>query len=35
VEAATGPNPPPLPETARKRLAELGVNLPKNAVPAQ
>jgi 1-acyl-sn-glycerol-3-phosphate acyltransferase len=33
VEAATGPNPPPLPETARKRLAELGVKLPEN-VPA-
>lgn len=25
IEAATGPNPPPLPETARRRLAELGV----------
>jgi 1-acyl-sn-glycerol-3-phosphate acyltransferase len=28
VEAATGPNPPHLPETARRRLAELGVKLP-------
>jgi 1-acyl-sn-glycerol-3-phosphate acyltransferase len=28
VEAATGANPPPLPETARARLAELGVNVP-------
>lgn len=27
IEAATGANPPPLPETARKRLAELGVTL--------
>ena len=26
VEAATGANPPPMPETARKRLAELGVD---------
>lgn len=28
VDAATGPNPPPLPPTARKRLEELGVRLP-------
>ena len=35
IEAATGPNPPPLPETARRRLAELGVSLPKQAVAAQ
>lgn len=28
VEAATSSNPPPLPDTARKRLAELGVKLP-------
>ena len=28
VEAATGPNPPHLPETAKRRLAELGVKLP-------
>jgi 1-acyl-sn-glycerol-3-phosphate acyltransferase len=28
VEAATGANPPPLPETARARLAELGGNVP-------
>lgn len=27
IEAATGANPPPLPESARKRLAELGVTL--------
>ena len=35
IEAATGPNPPPLPETARKRLAELGVSLPRETVAAQ
>ena len=35
IEAATGPNPPPLPETARKRLMELGVDLPREAVAAQ
>jgi 1-acyl-sn-glycerol-3-phosphate acyltransferase len=27
VEAATGPNPPALPESARRRLRELGVNV--------
>lgn len=27
IEAATGANPPPMPESARKRLAELGVIL--------
>jgi 1-acyl-sn-glycerol-3-phosphate acyltransferase len=30
VEAATGPNPPPLPPTAAKRLQELGIK-PKSA----
>jgi 1-acyl-sn-glycerol-3-phosphate acyltransferase len=29
IEAATGPNPPPLPLTAVKRLAELGVTIPR------
>jgi len=28
VEIATGPNPPPMPETARRRLRELGVAQP-------
>ncbi|MCR5856916.1 1-acyl-sn-glycerol-3-phosphate acyltransferase [Mesorhizobium sp. J428] len=28
VETATGPNPPPLPPTAQRRLQELGVALP-------
>lgn len=28
IEAATGPNPPHLPQTALRRLAELGVKLP-------
>ena len=28
IEAATGPNPPPMPATALKRLAELGVPAP-------
>ena len=27
IEAATGVNPPPLPESARRRLNELGVTL--------
>ena len=27
IEAATGANPPPLPESARRRLNELGVTL--------
>ncbi|WP_173933755.1 1-acyl-sn-glycerol-3-phosphate acyltransferase [Chelativorans sp. Marseille-P2723] len=27
IEAATGPNPPPLPETACRRLAELGIEI--------
>ncbi|MCB1420521.1 MAG: 1-acyl-sn-glycerol-3-phosphate acyltransferase, partial [Notoacmeibacter sp.] len=26
VEAATGPNPPPMPETAMTRLKELGID---------
>ncbi len=34
IDAATGPNPPPLPETARRRLRELGVSLPREAEPA-
>lgn len=29
IEAATGPNPPPIPPTAQKRLRELGISLPK------
>jgi 1-acyl-sn-glycerol-3-phosphate acyltransferase len=29
VDAATGPNPPPLPPTAVKRLTELGITLPR------
>jgi 1-acyl-sn-glycerol-3-phosphate acyltransferase len=29
VEAATGPNPPPLPPTAVKRLKELGVTITR------
>jgi 1-acyl-sn-glycerol-3-phosphate acyltransferase len=28
IEAARGPNPPPMPPTAVRRLKELGVNLP-------
>jgi 1-acyl-sn-glycerol-3-phosphate acyltransferase len=28
IEAATGPNPPELPETAMNRLAQLGVRVP-------
>ncbi len=28
IDAATGRNPPPMPATARKRLAELGVEVP-------
>ncbi|WEX10059.1 1-acyl-sn-glycerol-3-phosphate acyltransferase [Chelativorans sp. AA-79] len=31
LEAAKGPNPPPLPETARKRLAELGAAVESEA----
>jgi 1-acyl-sn-glycerol-3-phosphate acyltransferase len=29
ISAATGPNPPPMPPTALRRLQELGVNFPK------
>ncbi|WP_274423111.1 lysophospholipid acyltransferase family protein [Chelativorans sp. YIM 93263] len=32
IDAATGPNPPPLPDTARRRLAELGVKTYDEAV---
>lgn len=29
IDAATGPNPPPLPPSALRRLSELGISLPK------
>jgi 1-acyl-sn-glycerol-3-phosphate acyltransferase len=35
IEAATGPNPPPLPETARKRLSRTGRQPSREAVAAQ